>query len=261
MAKEGKKLLGCPGCGFRVTGREEACPRCGAKFDKGTLFECPFCGEQVPRSAKSCPSCHVQYDEFYSKMQRRGSDESIDELLMQIIELEATQVKAEDKRLSCPRCSWLLDGTEGTCPKCGVGFYADDVSYQCPVCGATVLAEAIRCNDCGSAFAEEEVPSVPEAPIATAPAQVVEERPHEPEPDMISRLAAPRPIVPERREEEPAAAPQEIPKAPEEPPQTVPEEPPKAPEAAPPAEAPEPAEAPQAEAPKKPKTRKLKAKK
>jgi len=256
-------LFGCPGCGFRVTGREDACPRCGAKFGGATLFECPFCAEQVPRNAKSCPSCHVQYDEFYSKMQRRGTEESIDELLMEIIDLEANQVKKEDKRLSCPRCSWLLDGTEEKCPKCGVSFFADDVSYQCPVCGATVLADAMRCNDCGSTFAEEEVPAVPEAPVEPAPAPVVtapivEEMPKEPEQDMMSRLSQPRPMVPV---ESPREEPEEVQKAPEEQPQPLVEEPPKAEEvAAPPAEAPAPAEEPPAEEPKKPKTRKLRAK-
>jgi predicted RNA-binding Zn-ribbon protein involved in translation (DUF1610 family) len=260
MAKEGKKLFGCPGCGFRVTGREDACPRCGAKFGDATLFECPFCAEQVSRNAKSCPSCHVQYDEFYSKMQRRGSEESIDELLMEIIELEANQVKKEDKRLSCPRCSWLLDGTEERCPKCGVAFFADDVSYQCPVCGATVLADAMRCDDCGSTFAEEEVPAPPEAPIAPAPAPVmtttvVEEEAKEQ--DLMSRLSIPRPIVPE---ESPQQVPEEAQKAPEEQAPPAAEEPPKIEEAAPTAEAPAPAEEPQAQEPKKTKTRKLKVK-
>jgi len=155
MASESKKLFGCPVCGFRVTGKEDACPRCGSKYDENTRFECPFCGEHVQQTATSCPSCHVTYVDFIEKAGAKATDQSIDELLMQIIEMEARQVKKEAKKLSCPKCSWLLDGSEDRCPKCGADF-SSDLSYQCPVCGATVLEESATCKECGANFVDEQ---------------------------------------------------------------------------------------------------------
>ncbi|MCU0859556.1 MAG: hypothetical protein MUE55_03105, partial [Thermoplasmata archaeon] len=157
MPKQDMKLFGCPICGFRVSGAEEACPRCGTKYGPETKFECPFCGDHVPKGAKSCPSCHVVFKEFHRETKKTVSEESIDQLLMEIIELEAHQVKQEEKRYSCPRCSWMLAGNEDRCPKCGAGF-VDEVSYQCPICAATVPEDSDRCSECGTSFAEEEGP-------------------------------------------------------------------------------------------------------
>ncbi len=156
MASEAKRLFGCPFCGFRVSTTDSACPRCGNRYTQATRFECPFCGETVPGTAKSCPSCHVDYVEFGTKTERRGTDASIDSLLTEIIRLEASQVKKEEKRYSCPSCSWMLDGTEQTCPKCGVAF-SNEVSFQCPICAALVDVDATRCPECGSTFIEEEI--------------------------------------------------------------------------------------------------------
>jgi predicted RNA-binding Zn-ribbon protein involved in translation (DUF1610 family) len=68
--------------------------------------------------------------------------------------MEAHQVKKEAKKLSCPKCSWLLDGSEDRCPKCGADF-SSDLSYQCPVCGAPVLEESATCKECGANFVDE----------------------------------------------------------------------------------------------------------
>jgi len=155
MAADEAKLFGCPHCGFRVSPQDEVCSRCGNRFPTNTMFECPFCGELVPRGSKSCPTCFVDFGEFQQKAALHATDESIDNLLMEIIKLEASEVKTQDKRLSCPRCSWLLDGTEDSCPKCGMAFTAD-ATYQCPICGAFVPSEAESCSECGTAFTEEE---------------------------------------------------------------------------------------------------------
>lgn len=150
------KMFGCPFCGFRISPSDEVCSRCGSKFIESTMFECPFCGELVERGAKSCTACHVNYTEFRERAEARGGDDSIDSLLSEIIRLEAASVKHEDRKLSCPKCSWLLDGSEEKCPKCGHSF-AEDVSYQCPVCGAEIRADADQCPDCGAKFAPEGV--------------------------------------------------------------------------------------------------------
>jgi len=154
MATEGSRILGCPKCGLRVDPRDEECPRCGNKFVTETKFECPFCGELVPRGAEACPTCFVNFSEFQQRASAHASDESIDKLLIEIINMEASEAKIQDKRFSCPKCSWLLDGSEETCPKCGMAFTAD-AAYQCPVCGAIVSAAAEVCGECGTAFSEE----------------------------------------------------------------------------------------------------------
>jgi RNA polymerase subunit RPABC4/transcription elongation factor Spt4 len=156
MASGTAKMFGCPFCGFRISPSDEVCSRCGNSFVDATKFECPFCGELVERGAESCPVCHVNYTEFRERAEARGGDDSIDSLLTEIIRLESASVKKENKRLSCPECSWLLDGSEEKCPKCGHSF-AEDVSYQCPVCGSEIRDDADKCPGCGAMFAQESV--------------------------------------------------------------------------------------------------------
>ncbi len=159
MAKPKDKMFGCPACGFRVSSGEDACPRCGNAFTKETRFECPFCGELAERGAKSCQACHVNYSEFKEKTEARGGDDSIDSLLLEIIKLESTSVKQDDKRFSCPKCAWMLDGSEERCPKCGTSFLAD-VSFQCPICGELVSSNSPKCPGCGASFSEEDEDAV-----------------------------------------------------------------------------------------------------
>lgn len=155
MAREKKKLFGCPACGFRVSGTEETCSRCGARFGDRARFECPFCGEPVSPDDVRCPSCMVRFKDFVSKAEKRASDKSIDGLLIDIIEKEAKEVKEQGKKLSCPMCSWLVDGSEEACPKCGI-IFSETVAYQCPVCAALVSAETAECGECGSVFLDME---------------------------------------------------------------------------------------------------------
>jgi hypothetical protein len=211
MAPERKKLFGCPSCGFRVTGTEDACPRCGAKFGPEARFECPFCGEVVTPLTKECPSCHIAYDDFVSKAEERVTDESIDSLLTEIIEIESKKVKEEAKKLSCPKCSWMVDGTEDNCPRCGTTFM-DLVAYQCPICASLVHYDAEGCYECKAIFVVEtaddgtcEAASVEEAPAEEKPETpvVAEESPVEDEPE--------RQAVPEAEEEEPVRTPEATP--------------------------------------------------
>lgn len=229
MALEGRRLLGCPHCGFRIGPTDRVCSRCGDKFSGTTRFECPFCGELVPRDSRSCPSCHVDYHEFHAKSMAKTSDESIDSLLMEIIKLEAMQIRAEDKRFSCPRCSWMLDGSELSCPKCGAAL-SDEVSFQCPVCGTMVSSEATSCPECGASFVTEEVEAAPaKKTVETVPTA-----------SDIGEMLAATGLEPERVADQPEVMPEPAPQPP------------------PPAAEPEPvaAQEPQPEPPSEPAARK-----
>jgi hypothetical protein len=162
MATEFQRMFGCPVCGFRIDEAEPTCPRCNNKFDSGTKFECPFCGELVDPKVGVCPACHVDYAEFKAKTNRKGSDANIDDLLTEIIKMESMQARQEPKKFSCPGCSWLLDGSESKCPKCGKDL-SDEFAFQCPICGASVSSEARSCADCGAKFEDEEIPTPPPA--------------------------------------------------------------------------------------------------
>lgn len=155
MLSSEHRIFGCPVCGYRISHKDSACPRCGNAFSDSTKFECPFCGDLVEQGAPSCPSCHVDYAEFKARTEARGGDDSIDVLLNEIIKLEAASVKVEGKIISCPKCTWLLKGDETECPKCGM-IFSDDVSFQCPICGSPVMSDAAKCGECGVEFGGEE---------------------------------------------------------------------------------------------------------
>jgi len=162
MATEFQRIFGCPVCGFRIDEAEPTCPRCNNKFDSGTKFECPFCGELVDPKVGVCPACHVDYAEFKAKTKKKGRDADIDDLLTEIIKLESVQVKEEPKKFSCPACSWLLDGSEGKCPKCGRDL-SDEFALQCPICGAPVSSDSSSCAECSTKFDDEGTPTPPPA--------------------------------------------------------------------------------------------------
>jgi len=170
MAASGTKIFGCPACGYRVGHDDKSCPRCSNKFTASTRFECPFCAELIDTSGGSCPSCHVVFDDLRERTKDKASDDSIDSLLTEIIRLEALEVKQEDKKLSCPTCSWLLSGTEEACPKCGKSL-VEDFNFQCPVCGEMVDKNAAKCQECGAAFAEDLPPPKPPEPQRTEPVE------------------------------------------------------------------------------------------
>jgi rubrerythrin len=177
-ARHPQRILGCPICGYRVDTKDRTCPRCGSEFDTGTKFECPLCGGLVDSNARSCPSCHVDYGDFKEKTIARGSDDDIDELLTEIIGIESAQIKQSNKRYSCPKCSWMLDGSESVCPRCNHDLVAD-LSFQCPMCGSIVGSSAKACPECGVSFEESEMIGAPTPPAKTEP---VAEKPRPPPP-------------------------------------------------------------------------------
>ena len=257
MATEFQRIFGCPVCGFRVDEAEPICPRCNNKFDIGTRLECPFCGELVDPKVKVCPACHVDYAEFRAKTKRKGNDSDIDELLTEIIKIESMETKQEPKKFSCPDCSWLLDGSESKCPKCGKDL-SDEFALQCPICGASVSSEARSCAECGAKFEGDAAP----APTAAAHPPI-----HELE-DLAASIRTSPPIrEPEKEPETPVSIEPPVMPSPEEPIKT---EPPAMEPLAPEVQEPErPVEAPAEEAAEAPspktaapktKKRKLKAK-
>ncbi len=181
-----QRILGCPICGYRVDPKDHICPRCGSEFYEGTKFECPLCGGLVSAREKICPSCYVDYSDFRNKTIARGSDDSIDALLTEIIGLESDQVKKEDRRYSCPNCSWMLDGSESYCPRCNHDLVAD-LSFQCPVCGTIVGSNSKACPGCGASFDEAEAEEKPQQePSTVAPKSV-------PEPEAVKAPEPPPP--------------------------------------------------------------------
>ncbi len=258
MATDSMDLFGCPYCGFRVRPTDDACPRCGNTFHTDTKFECPFCGDMVPPGTQECPSCHINFTEFVTHSEKKTTPDSIDSLLMDIINLESSQVKEEDKKLSCPKCSWMLDGSEDRCPKCGADF-TENATFQCPICGAFVDSNAANCPECGTHFAgdvgaaDEQQTAERHEAFSSALTDILSSAGHEgPLPEVEKPAPAPPPI----EEPEPVRAPPAPEPVAAEPAETVKE---------PPAEAieEEPTPAPQKAAPagpKKAKQRKLKAK-
>src|SRR5512139_2514395 len=131
------RMVTCPACGMTVSGLESSCPRCGREFEKKTVFECPFCSSKIPENSAKCPICQIELSGVSDKAKASTVDNSLDLLLDDLIEIESAQVKKEDKRFCCPKCTWLLDGSESKCPNCGQ-VLAGESGLQCPICGTLV---------------------------------------------------------------------------------------------------------------------------
>ena len=203
QATDSSRVFGCPVCGFRVNRTDDSCPRCSTPIGGSAELECPFCGGLVNPRSRTCPHCHVDYADFKAKAKARAADSNIDGILNEIIELEAYQTKKEDTRFACPNCSWLLNGTEDRCPKCGNSL-SGEFALQCPICGAPVTADSISCPECGSKFADEEAAStasltkrgpIPEVPANAVPVVKIISKPAppSPEPPPKEELIAPEP--------------------------------------------------------------------
>ena len=168
MTPSGMKILSCPDCGYRVSGLEGACPRCGKVFDKDSKFECPFCGTLVPASADSCPSCQIDYLDFSSKAEKKLLDKAMDKILE---ELDSLMEPGEGEPV-CPKCSSPLDAPGIRCPHCGFTPKAKEKAAEetpprpeepseptdalCPICGAWVKSDDPSCSECGAEFVGDE---------------------------------------------------------------------------------------------------------
>ncbi len=186
MTPEIATIFGCPFCGFRVSGAERACPRCGREFSEGTEFECPFCSSPVKPTDGSCPACEVQFH----KIAAQASEQLLDKAVTKIAEELDKLTELDGKSARCPRCSELLEAPGAPCKKCmerhieeahEEGQSATDFvdgelfgdleeeAYECPVCGAEVRLSDPKCRQCGAEFEEEE----------EEPQEVLEEVPSE----------------------------------------------------------------------------------
>ena len=145
----------CPQCGTSVTGLEQACPKCGKKFDKSVKFECPFCGELVFPGANSCPGCHIDFRKIdigrFAQMlkpaQEKTVDDAINELLGELHQFTQTETKAKAKQLICLNCAASLDGSQEKCPNCRADLTRAR-SVGCPKCRAWVTLDDEFCPDC-----------------------------------------------------------------------------------------------------------------
>jgi len=100
----------------------------------------------------------------------------MDQLLNDLIDIESDEVRKEDKRFCCPKCAWLLDGTELTCPKCGqklTGRYG----LQCPICGTLVEKGMRQCPKCAISLEKIAGDSKDMVPFTPAPAPKPEVKP------------------------------------------------------------------------------------
>lgn len=179
MTPSGMKILSCPDCGYRVSGLEGACPRCGKAFDKDSKFECPFCGTLVPASADSCPSCQVDYIDFSSKAEKKLLDKAMDKILEELDEL----MEPGEGESVCPKCSSPLEKAGSKCPHCGFGPKARDqppkevpppepdgaTDALCPICGAWVKSDDPSCRECGAEFIADEGEIIEEEELAYCP--------------------------------------------------------------------------------------------
>ncbi|UCE92364.1 MAG: hypothetical protein JSV90_04305 [Methanobacteriota archaeon] len=181
MTPSGMKILSCPACGYRVSGLEGACPRCGKVFDKDSKFECPFCGTLVPASADSCPSCQIDYLDFSSKAEKKLLDKAMDKILE---ELDSLMEPGEGGPV-CPKCSSPLDAPGVRCPHCGFTPKAKDKPSEeippepeeppastdalCPICGAWVKSDDPSCRECGAEFVADEGEMVDDGELVYCP--------------------------------------------------------------------------------------------
>lgn len=131
-----------------VTGQEDACPRCGKKFDRYVKFECPFCGELVLIGTKRCPFCKLDLSGLSDSIKPPTVEKTMDELLNDLIEIESTHVEKADKKFCCPKCTCLLDGTETKCPRCGQAL-TGNMGLRCPICGTSTEKGMKVCPRCG----------------------------------------------------------------------------------------------------------------
>ncbi len=138
MPPKADRVLACPSCSFRVTGKEKACPRCGKAFAKGMKFECPFCGAPISKNSKRCPSCQIDLTSIgdQASEEEAGGPEPQPE---------------EDLKLKCPGCGEPLTGYEAECPKCWRAL-SGRLGLRCPLCGTPIDKCLAACPICGTSI-------------------------------------------------------------------------------------------------------------
>ena len=169
MTSKSSRKLSCPACGTRIVGKEMACPRCGEKLETRGKIECPSCGELISGRSKVCPKCKVKLSAISDKTKPQSKDKAKGELVSDLFELEASYVRREDERFSCPNCSQPLDGTESKCPKCGHAL-GGEPGLQCPICGMAIDRGRTQCPRCGVSLENVSREAEPITPFDFGPA-------------------------------------------------------------------------------------------
>ena len=162
-----QSVLGCPACGMHITGTESECPRCHHKFEDGIRFECPFCGGLIPKGSKRCPTCQIDLMTFPGSTQQ-SVEQTADTILDELIKLESSLIKQDEKKYCCPGCSWLLAGSEQKCPRCGRAL-VDDTGVACPICFAPIQKDSKECPRCGAILRVEKAPATAPPPVPPPP--------------------------------------------------------------------------------------------
>ncbi len=107
-------VFGCMSCGKTVSGKEKACPRCGASFE-GVVFECPFCGEPVSPNQTRCKNCGTEFGAFAEDVSETAA-----------VALDGTGRTANGEKQAvqyeCPECGELVDEDDDECPHCHARF-------------------------------------------------------------------------------------------------------------------------------------------
>jgi|GEM_PF-635200 len=157
-----KKRMACPICGATLAGKVSSCPNCFIRFDDKMHPICPICGIALPPGQTKCEKCGTDLKTVFEKKETKDFKQVLDSVIDELIGETAKEVKAEDKRFSCPKCDALLGGDEKRCPKCNTPLVGE-TAYQCPVCGTAVSSSMKSCPHCGVSFieAEEKAPSAP----------------------------------------------------------------------------------------------------
>lgn len=128
MPAKAARVLACPECSSRVTGKEKSCPRCGERFDGATEFDCPFCGGRIERASGICPKCRAN-----------------------LASIANGTAKSAAVSRRCPVCAVVVDHDAIRCRVCGArvdGQQPARATKPCPSCGADVAITAGTCPIC-----------------------------------------------------------------------------------------------------------------
>jgi hypothetical protein len=164
-APKADRLLDCIACGMRVTGKEDACPRCGKKFEKGIKFKCPSCGGSISNRWRKCPLCQADLVAASPKAATKPAPKKKVTLEKEVTELEPSPLVGEDKLEPVPPESAPAEVQRESI---SVAESAD--THPCRFCGTSIQVDLQECPACGMSIVETKAetavpePELPEVP-------------------------------------------------------------------------------------------------
>jgi predicted RNA-binding Zn-ribbon protein involved in translation (DUF1610 family) len=99
---------------MRVTGKEEACPQCGKKFEKGVKFKCPSCGGLTSNRWRKCPICQADLTVVSSKATTQFEDKARGEPKPEVEGTSTTPEALVDEAIPIPQPEVTQQATEIT---------------------------------------------------------------------------------------------------------------------------------------------------